>query len=202
MTLSALHAPVTSYLDERNSLLKHWENDPLYQHSLSSSVTQQDLRAHQDSRGFIAIGYGLDLLHNNVQEIAGYFIAANIQLHGPGSVGLSQADLDLITAYQRKKKRDRLLIRSVAGSSTRAKRRIQTGGRCKLGLPLRRSKGRLAIQTGAERGQFMSKERFVNPPQPLVRERDGGRIGQGRMPEARPRPLHCRLHQLRTDGIA
>ena len=100
MPLSALNPASPSYLDERNSLLKHWENDPLYRHSLSNSVTLQDLKVHRDSRGFIAIGYGLDLLHNNVQAIADYFVAANIQLAGHTGVGLSQADLDLITAYQ------------------------------------------------------------------------------------------------------
>ncbi len=92
--------PATGYLNERNNLLKRWENDPLFRNSQTNTVTQQDLRTHTDSRGFIAIGYGLDLLHNSVQEIAGYFIAANIQLPGHTGIGLSQADLDLITAYQ------------------------------------------------------------------------------------------------------
>src|SRR5690349_1402112 len=100
MPLSALNPASPSYLDARNALLKHWENDPLYQHSLSNSVTPQDLKVHQDSRNFIVIGYGLDLLHNNVQAIAGYFVAANIQLAGHMGIGLSQADLDLITEYQ------------------------------------------------------------------------------------------------------
>ena len=100
MPLSSLNPASPSYLDERNSLLKHWENDPLYRNSLSNSVTPQDLKVHRDISGFITIGYGLDLLHNSVQAIAGYFIAANIQLAGHTGVGLSQADLDLITAYQ------------------------------------------------------------------------------------------------------
>ena len=67
MPLSTLNPASPSYLDERNSLLKHWENDPLYQHSLSNSVTPPDLKVHRDSRGFIAIGYGLDLLHNKIE---------------------------------------------------------------------------------------------------------------------------------------
>ena len=56
--------PATEYLNDRNNILKRWENDPLFQHSQTNTVTQQDLSAHQDLRGFVAIGYGLDLLHN------------------------------------------------------------------------------------------------------------------------------------------
>ena len=92
--------PSTTYLVERNNLLKRWENDPLFQNSQNNTVTQQDLSAHQDIRRFIAIGYGLDLLHNSPQAIAGYFVAANIQLPGHSSVGLSAADLQLIIEYQ------------------------------------------------------------------------------------------------------
>ena len=35
MPLSTLHTASPSYLDERNSLLKHWENDDLYRFPLS-----------------------------------------------------------------------------------------------------------------------------------------------------------------------
>ena len=92
--------PSTAYLTERNNLLKRWENDPLFTHRQNNTVTAEDLRVHLDSRKFLAIGYGLDLLHNNPQAIADYFIAANIQLLNHTGVGLSQADLNLITDYQ------------------------------------------------------------------------------------------------------
>lgn len=102
MSLSDLHPldPATAYLTERGNLIKRWENDPLFQHSQSNTVSPLDLSVTPDIRGFLAIGYGLDLLHNSPQTIAGYFIAANIQFPGHTGVGLSAADLQLIIDYQ------------------------------------------------------------------------------------------------------
>ena len=102
MALTNLHPldPATAYLTERGNLLKQWENDPLFRHSQSNTVTPQDRSVIQDIRGFLAIGYGLDLLHNSPQAIANYFIAANIQLLGHTGVGLSAADIQLIINYQ------------------------------------------------------------------------------------------------------
>jgi len=102
MPLTNLHPldPTTSYLTVRNDSLKQAENAVLFAHSINNTVRLQDLSVHLDSRQFLAIGYGLDLLHNSPQAIAGYFVAANIQLPGHSSVGLSAADLQLIIDYQ------------------------------------------------------------------------------------------------------
>jgi len=61
---------------------------------------------------------------------------------------------------------DRLLIENFAGPATWAKRPVQTGHPCELREPVRGAKGSLAIQTGAERGEFVVKQRVLDPVQP------------------------------------
>ena len=61
---------------------------------------------------------------------------------------------------------DRLLIRSFAGPATRAKRPVQTGHPRELREPVRGAKGSLVIQTGTERGEFVVKQRVLDPVQP------------------------------------
>jgi hypothetical protein len=77
---------------------------------------------------------------------------------------------------------DRLLIESFARPATWAKRPVQTGHPCELREPVRGAKGSLAIQTGAERGEFVVKQRVHDPMQPISGERNRKGVDQGGMP--------------------
>ena len=54
----------------------------------------------------------------------------------------------------------------------RAKRPVETGNPRELRKPVRGAKGSLAIQTGTERGEFVVKQRVLDPGQPISRERN------------------------------
>lgn len=62
-------------------------------------------------------------------------------------------------------------------------------------------KGSLAVQPGAECGEFVVKQRVLVPVQLISRERNRG-IGQGGMLPSRPRTLCDQLHELRKDRAA
>ena len=62
-----------------------------------------------------------------------------------------------------------------ARPATWAKRRVQTSHPRELLEPVRGAKGRLAIQTGAERREFVVKQRVVDPVQPISVEENLGR---------------------------
>lgn len=56
-------------------------------------------------------------------------------------------------------------------------------------LPLGRTKGLLAVYTGADAGEFMSHERLINPRRSFLRQRSQGgfcKVGQA---QARPEPV-------------
>ena len=114
-------------------------------------------------------------------------------------------DVDYLEGFEtgsRKTKCDRVLIENFVGPAAWAKRRVQISHPCGLREPVRGTKGRLAIQTGAECGEFVVKQRLLDPVEPISGEQKREGIGQGRMLQTRPWPLRDRLHELLTDGVA
>ena len=76
----------------------------------------------------------------------------------------------------------------------------QCGG--ELLLPLGRTKGLLAVHTGAEGGEFMCNERLINPRYPLLGQRNRGGIREMGHAQPRPGPLDSLFDQPGTNGIA
>jgi len=79
------------------------------------------------------------------------------------------------------------------GMFSRTATRSEGGGETKvLGrvrLPLGRTERGLTIHAGADVGEFMIEERRFDPVGPIGRKLHRQRVEEGRMKEARPRPL-------------
>ena len=71
-------------------------------------------------------------------------------------------------------KRDSLLKFCRTSSGTEGRFKSQCGG--ELLLPLGRTKGLMAVHTGAEGGEFMGNEWLINPRRSFLRQRNRGGI--------------------------